>query len=179
MTKFLFIDTETLGLDPTKHSLIEVAMVLTDENLNTLDVFHYKIKHEIYHLNPAAIAVNGIDMSQHDRQASPLWNVRTYLRDFLSTLDDEAIPVGWNVGFDLGFIYANMLPKEELERYVSYRTIDLCSVARFMKLCGKLDNAGSLAHTARKLGIDNSKVHTALGDVEMTIEVMRKLKELM
>lgn len=176
--RYLFLDTETLGLDPMKHSLIEVGMILTNENLKVLDVFHTKIKHEMYYLNPAAITVNGIDFKQHEREAVPLSEVRVLFCDFLCHIDEEAIPVGWNIAFDLGFIYHNLMSKEELEHYVSYRTLDLCSVARFLKECGKLEVAGSLAHTAGKLGIDNSKAHTALGDVEMTIEVMRKLKEL-
>ena len=65
---FLFIDTETGGLDPARHSLLSVGLVVGDgpRVLNSLEIL---IRHEPYVVSAGGMAVNRIDLVQHSAAA--------------------------------------------------------------------------------------------------------------
>jgi oligoribonuclease len=49
--KFLFVDTETTGLNPQKDALLEVALIITDSKLNELEVYETVIHQSQYVLD--------------------------------------------------------------------------------------------------------------------------------
>lgn len=57
---YIFLDTETTGLSPERHEVIEVALITTDNQFNITGSHVYKIKpFNISRADPEALKVNG------------------------------------------------------------------------------------------------------------------------
>jgi DNA polymerase III epsilon subunit-like protein len=130
-----------------------------------------------------ALSVNKINLIEHDKIAVPAKDAKIALFNFLAENSkagkDKLTVVGWNIHFDLGFIYEHLLPKSEWEKSVSYRTLDLQPVGAMLKLAGKVPaTLGSLGSYAEHFGMDTSKAHDAKEDVKLTLGVFKKFKEL-
>lgn len=121
-------------------------------------------------------------------------------------LNAEIVLAGHNVHFDNDFILDKLnesfIRKSNVQLYATNELIgvrgiynpksyakvlknkanlDTAHIAQFLKLCGKLpkDLNVSLSELANYYKINNSQAHTAKGDVEMTIEVLKHmLKEV-
>jgi DNA polymerase-3 subunit epsilon len=94
-----FVDTETTGLDCTKHEIIEIA-IITEMGDGTLERWCTKIKPvRLLDADPKALEVNGYnDADWSDAPLLP--EVIEVIRDKLK----DGIVVGHNVSFDVGFI---------------------------------------------------------------------------
>jgi DNA polymerase III epsilon subunit-like protein len=57
MTKLVFIDTETLGLDPERHELWEVAMIVREDGTDTEWVWQFEVRH-LGDADPIALRIN-------------------------------------------------------------------------------------------------------------------------
>ncbi len=66
--KLLFIDTETGGLDPYKHSLLSLAMVIW-EDMEIIDSQELLINDGILSVTKEALSVNNIDIGKHKQSA--------------------------------------------------------------------------------------------------------------
>ncbi len=60
----LFLDTETGGLDPRKHSLLSIGLVVGDgpKVVNSLEIL---VRHEPFVVSAGGMKVNRIDLVQH------------------------------------------------------------------------------------------------------------------
>ena len=109
-------DTETSGLDPQKHNLLSVGGVLLDEELNEVGEFHEFMKHPEYCVQPDAMAVNKIDLrwlsanGKTQEQVADKFMQFLHLTDFQISLRSPIVFAGWNVGFDLSFVWENLEP---------------------------------------------------------------------
>lgn len=175
---YLFIDTETGGLT-TDCSLLQLAALIVNDQLEVVDSINLKIHpdDDIYRVKASALSVNKIDLVNHSSESV---NLSTAYFEFFAFLarhsgygEFKLTPVGWNINFDLNFIYAGF-GKLEFEKYCSYRTIDLQSVVLFHGASSVIP--GSLVKVASQLGIDTSAAHDALADCEMTLAVFKALK---
>lgn len=177
---YLFLDTETGGLDPAEHSLLTAHFALVDEgSLGVLDELALAIRpSEVYRVTAGALVLNKINLAAHWQSAEPAWDAAERLRGFLPTNAAfvKVVPVGWNVGFDINFVKQQLLP--EWSELVSYRTIDLQSVVRFLTDAGLMPKVNGLAGAAEFFGLDISGHHDAAFDTRLTIEVFRKVREL-
>lgn len=125
--KELFLDLETSGFDPVKHSILSIGMVVSSCSLDNYDSFYREVKYDELVIVPDSIEVNGfsflsqkgrIDPSQADEEAEEF--VRKHFHS------DNINIIGLNVGtFDFQFITRQM---PLLAKYLSYRTVDLNSL---------------------------------------------------
>jgi DNA polymerase-3 subunit epsilon len=181
----VFLDTETGGLDPLKHSLLQVALVIPDGD--SFIELQWDIRHNYYETTPQALAINGIDLDKHHMQATPasdaaneIWNVL----DTLHLVDGKILPVGHNIGFDIGFLAKFMLDHGyNLNNLVSYHKIDTVSILQFLRDCGKLPEnlmigSLSLEPICQKLGLVETQTHSALDDARLVRDLYSKLKTL-
>lgn len=180
--KLLFIDTETGGLDPQQHSLLEVAFGVWDDGV-IIDTLNLPIYHEVYNVTQQAMSINKIDLRKNDGGWTPAGAV-TQIQSFIGQhfLDDEERPalVGQNVGFDVGFLKTLFRPGD-YEYTFSHRTIDTASIIRFLQMSGVVQPFGTgLDDAIRYLGIpvEEGARHTALGDVRATAAVFNVLKRI-
>jgi DNA polymerase III epsilon subunit-like protein len=182
---YLFLDTETGGLDPDVHSLLSLGLV-AGEGSTVRESLEILVKHEPYVVSGGGMAVNRIDLVQHDRAAQPPAQAMATLQAFLQRHFPDPGPVtlvGHNVGFDRAFLavfYASLgCP---FEPRISHRIIDTHSLAAGLRDAGRLPLA-NLSSTALfkhfGISIPEAKRHTALGDALGTFELYWKLVELM
>lgn len=177
----LFMDVETGGIDPKTTDLLTAFFAVTDlegEVYNTLDV---KLKPEsgIYRVTPDALQVNGIDLCSHNKEATERYEAERQLTLMLDKYKtgEQFIPVGWNVGFDVSFVKEQLISQMMWNMFVSYRNLDLQAVYQFLYLSGKYKVSPSLSKVATYFGLDVSGQHDAKFDVELTIEVYKKMRK--
>jgi DNA polymerase III subunit epsilon len=182
---YLFLDTETGGLDAERHSLLSLGLVVGSEGTlrGSLEIL---IRHEPYVVSAGGMAVNRIDLVQHHKAAQEPEAALEALEAFTQTHFPGTGPitlVGHNVAFDRNFLATffarNGRPFEP--RY-SHRIIDTHSVAAALRDAGRLP-LESLSSSAlfQHFGIliPEEKRHTALGDALGTFELYWKLVGLL
>lgn len=178
----LFLDTETGGLDLERHSLLSIGLVVGDEGV-LRDSLEILIRHEPYVVSAGGLAVNRIDLVQHDRAAlepaAALARLDAFLLEHFPDPESSIVLAGHNVGFDRGFLTAFLTRHgRAVEPRISHRIIDTHSLAAALRDAGKLplDSLSSSALFAHfGIQIPEAKRHTALGDALGTFELYWKL----
>lgn len=178
--KLLFVDTETGGLEPGKHSLLEVALGVWEEGEIT-KTRNLPLVHDTYHVTQKALEINKIDLREPREGLYTPDAARMIITEFIQdNFDgDKAVLVGQNIHFDIGFL-TELFTKPVYEELFSHRTIDTASVLRFMNMAGIVDTGGSGLSDAIKafnIEIPEEDRHTALGDIKATAAVFNKLLE--
>jgi DNA polymerase-3 subunit epsilon len=117
--RLAFIDTETSGLDPTVHEILEFAV-----QFEGASPVHFKIRpRRIDKAEPKALEVNGykpenwLDALEPEVAAQ---QIAEWLKD--------CVIVGHNVGFDMSFIKA-FLKEMNVEAKIGYHLIDTVTLA--------------------------------------------------
>lgn len=185
MSKILFIDTETGGLDPTKHSLLSMALCLWVDG-NLIPSQEWYLKSPQYVITPEALALNKINLAKFDEVAIDKDEAIAQIVNWMSSCqvapDDFPITVGGhNVYFDLAFLDA-YYGSGYFAKSFSHRVVDTATILRFLCDAGKLPPelaSGSLSKALEyfKIGDDNKR-HSALTDVLDTATLYNRLIEL-
>ena len=64
----LFLDIETSGLDPIKHSILSLGIVVSFDGFENYHSFYEEIRYDELLITPEAIEINGIEFkSQKNR----------------------------------------------------------------------------------------------------------------
>jgi DNA polymerase III epsilon subunit-like protein len=182
----LFIDTETGGLDPRKHSLLSVALVV-GEGPKVTHSLEILIRHEPFVVSAGGMKVNRIDLVKHAAAAldpdMALGVMNVFLDQHFPHLCKPITLAGHNVAFDQAFLGAFVEGLgHSLEPRFSHRVVDTHSLAAALRDAGKLplENLGSSALFAHfGIEIPDAQRHTAMGDALATFELYWKLVELM
>lgn len=161
---YIFVDCETGGLTPD-YSLFALGVIITDANFNELDRREFLFRLSEIHTTPQALMVNHIDVAQCGFNTDTFHDAVAFLYKYEK---EKYIFAGWNVQFDMLF----------LDRYVpshvrSHRMLDIQSVYRFMY---PHQNA-NLISASKSLGITLEPNHTAMRDIECTLQIARVLKQ--
>ena len=169
----IWIDMEMSGLNPETERILEIAIIVTDAHLNTIATAPVWVVHQ----EDAVL------------DAMDAWNKGTHGRSGLidkvkaSTLDEATVEAqciaflkqyikagiapmcGNTVGQDRRFL-ARYMPK--LEAYFHYRNID---VSTLKELCKRW-------HPELLKGFTKQQAHTALADIEESIEELKYYREM-
>ena len=182
--KYLFCDVESGGPE-LEHSLLSAYFVVIDENLQTvygeLDL-KSKPNNGNYLVRGEALGINGIDLVQHDKEAITESRAATLLYEFLEEHSPNGsiklMPGGHGIEKDITFIKEHLT--KNWNKFVSYRYLDTGCIVQFLKLTGKVprDLGGSLKELGEYFNVPISDLHTAKGDTLLTIEVLKKLRDL-
>ncbi|WP_067924064.1 3'-5' exonuclease [Alicyclobacillus shizuokensis] len=179
----LFIDTETGGLNPDKHSLLQVAMQLYDGE-NEHEPFTLFIKHEEYVVTEEAMRINGLSLSDINKYGftptEAVSQILSWIRE-MDLMKEKPTLAGHNIHFDRRFLQKLFRDGScDLDNFFSYRTLDTASVIRFLKDAEILpaDFPDGLHDAAKALGIRVVDAHTAIGDVRVNIQLYKRLKQL-
>jgi DNA polymerase-3 subunit epsilon len=160
----IYLDTETTGLDPAVHEVIEVAVVREEVFYpytgpgTVTETRCWKIApRHIETASPEALKVNGYT-PEGWAGAVPFGDIAEELVGLLK----GGTLIGHNPKFDTGFLAAE-LKRAGVDARISHRTIDTTTVA-FMAwgLDGKLKL--SLDSLRDHLGLSRDGAHTALKD---------------
>lgn len=178
--KVIVLDTETGGLDPQKHSLLQVAMMAC-ENGKVVDKIKINIVHDTYHVTARAMEVNKIYLATHqgltpEKAAVEIMN---FVRKHFPS---PAQTVGHNVSFDIGFMKVLFASQGiNCDDFFSYRLLDTSSFARILAFSGVIEKAGSLGQVAEQFNIpfDESALHDALVDCDVTYKLLLEMTKLL
>lgn len=162
MKKYVVCDTETGGLNPRLNALISVAAIGLDENLNEIGRYYTVVKDtEDKLIEEKALEVNGFTVEQIAKEGKDVAKVMGIMK----RLFDGAIPVFHNGPFDAAFLNLRGLHITEC--------IDTLSIARY-KFSGQ---SARLGDVTQRFGFSVENAHHSLGDVLMTINILRKFAE--
>ena len=166
---FTVFDTETTGLEPQSGDrIIEIAAVRLKgrekiAQFQTLVNPHRKV-------SEAAFKVNRITPVMLENAP----DMETVMPKFLDFIKDSCL-CSYNAPFDLEFLNneLKLMGKGDLEAAV---VVDLLAMAR--RLIPGLERY-SLSFVSERLGIKFTQEHRALSDVELTLKLFAKLKEIL
>lgn len=175
----LFIDTETGGTDPRRHTLLQVAAVAYKDGkiLGQLQ-FNNRVTH--YTTTEEAMKINGLDLQDvYNTGVTPSDGVQM-LNNFIKRHfgDEKPILAGHNVSFDKYFIQYQLYENNGLNinDFISYRMLDTMSLLWGLHFAGKVPKEACSSSGAFKyFGIEVEGRHTALGDCLATVKLFEKL----
>jgi DNA polymerase-3 subunit epsilon len=181
--RLLFIDTETGGLDPGKHSLLSLAMVAWEDS-QIIDSTEILVNDGILSVTAEALSVNRIDIEKHKQSALPPTLAMDEILSFIGKYfpgQGKITLAGHNVHFDAAFLnvfYSRN--NKDFSKYFSHRFIDTSSILHYLYLAGKIKHRAISSDEAFALfDIKVKGRHTALGDAIATAELFTKLLSLL
>ena len=184
----LYIDTETTGLDPTKHAIHQIAarLVVNGEEearfVCRLDPFTYPWVVEV---EDEALAISGrtmADLTLAAGQDEVFGKFIDFLNVFVNPDEKESrvIFAGYNTPFDRPFVQAWFDANEErMDAYFqkSYRDDDVLDLARHLRRLHIVDTPNTqLGTMCKHYGIPHD-AHDADGDIAATIALHRAMAE--
>ncbi len=175
------MDCEMGGRD-LKYSLLTAFFMVTDANHNVLGELYLRVKPDDgdYIVSGQGMAVNGIDLIEHDKIAMPYKQAKSILFNFLKTHSalSKLTPVGHGVKGDIEHVIDKLISPGSWEQHNTYHYIDTSVVLQFLRACGKmpLDCDGSVKALATYFGIPvDGVLHDAAVDTKVTAAVFRKM----
>ena len=175
-----FVDLEMTGLDPFRHEIIEVGIVLARQvegeggkgDIEFVAEYNIQLKPEhIANADPKGLEINKFykrDWSAAVKQKVGLQRVREIL--------DGTVFIAQNVALDWAFLqYAGSLHGIDFDKAVHYHKLDLASM-----VFGKMYHEPklfkfSLREMTVHFDVTNQDAHTALADARATFEVCKKM----
>jgi DNA polymerase III alpha subunit (gram-positive type) len=183
------LDNETGGLGDDV-SLLSTYVEVVDEQFNVIDSIELFVKpnNSIYKVEAGGLEVNKINLIEHDKIAITYSEAGQKLFQFLKKNSQDGkiklIPVGKNVMFDIVGLQRHLLSKSNMEKFVSYRVIDITGLAMGLQIKGKLpsDMSLSLSSLAKYFDVYSlveGNAHEAKYDTKVTMLVYKKLLDLL
>ena len=177
--RLLFIDTETGGLDPDRHSLLSLAMVVWEDR-EIIDSQEILINDGILSVTEEALSVNRIDIDQHKLTAIPPSLAIEEILQFTGKHfhgEEKITLAGHNVHFDISFLRSFFSGNNrDFSLYFSHRIIDTSSILHYLFLAGHIKQKAISSDDAFDLlGIEVSGRHTAIGDAIATALLFTRL----
>jgi DNA polymerase-3 subunit epsilon len=173
-----FLDVETTGLDPQRHEVIQIGVVLAKQieregnvgpAIEKIDEFEIKIKPErLEDAEEDALRINGY--SEADWMFAP--DLKNAM-DFVSKKLAGTVQVSHNLTFDSAFIEKSF-ERAGLENPMLRYKLDTISIA-FARLYNRRDVKYSLRYLCDLFQIKNENAHTALADARALYEVYKKM----
>lgn len=168
-----WMDLEMTGLDPTRHTIVEIATLVTDDDLELVAEGPDLVVHQ----PPAALAeMDDVVVAMHTRSGLlPAIEASTvtleeageatlaFLREHLA---EGAVPLcGNSIGTDRRFLAAH-LPR--IEAFLHYRSVDVSTLKELIKRW----NPALLDGAPRK-----AEGHRALDDIRESVNELRYYRE--
>ncbi len=188
---YLAFDCETGGLNPATADLLTLYMAIVDENFKVMEELDLKTKPDGGRLPVAeagALKVNGIDLHKHladpetitysEAKEKIVAMIKKYLKKHGKY--SNITPLGQNVGFDIEWLQYHILPKDDYNKLIHYGKVDTKMCVDFLKDSGWFPrDIGNLGSIAKHLNVPLSNAHNAKSDTLATVEIYKKLLELM
>ena len=177
--RLLFIDTETGGLDPDKHSLLSLAMVIW-EDMEIIDSQEILINDGILSVTKEALSINKIDIEKHKQSAISSSQAIEKMFLFISKhfpRQGKITLAGHNVHFDAYFLRSFLSANNKnFSEFFSHRIIDTSSILYYLYLAGHIKHKAISSDEAFDLfDIKVEGRHTALGDAIATAKLFTRL----
>lgn len=186
---YIGIDVETGGI-PMDRSLLTAYFSIMNSSLEEIKGLYLELKpngDDPYLVDAEGLEVNGINIVEHHKRAISLSEggkqLRELLRDFSEGGKKRLTPIGHGINFDIRCLQLHLLNKNEMNKYLSYRTVDTASIAKFLQIQGKIPDSvsGSLTSLVEHFNLSeqlSGRAHTADYDVKASALVLREMLAL-
>lgn len=190
MSKYIVLDTETTGLHPCKHGLIQFAAIALDEHLEIQDTICLDINPgDEIEVSQEALKINGFTDERIKKGVSYSKFCHLF-NDFCEkNFEDRPVAVGQFYPFDyavLEVVFSKCKLEEKiLQKWLTNDFLDTKVIANYINLRETINNRPkpfvstslSKPEGLRKILEINPElgIHDALGDVLATREVLLKL----
>ena len=182
--KLFFVDLETTGLTPSRHSIIDIAIITTNEMGMGIKEYNSKARPTEYAIEIAekkALEVNKYNANDW-AMAPEIWQVdQAICETFGDSNNPEYIPIGWNINFDVNFMMQHFAGGtrfftngESSSFRFHHHSLDLMSMG-WPKGLFNFAKKPHLSDLCQLLSIPVQNEHTALGDVKMYLACYLKL----
>lgn len=187
MRLYLAMDNETGGL-ADNISLLSSYLEVFDDDFNSIDSLELYVKPNdgVYLVQAEGMSINKIDLIEHDKIAITYSEAGQKLFKFLQKNSNDGeiklIPVGKQVHGDVRWLQQHLLGKKTMDKFVSYRQIDITGLAMGLQIKGKLpsDLSLSLSSLVKYFGVEiPGNAHEAKYDTQATILVWVELLNLL
>lgn len=182
MNPLVFIDTETGGLDPEKHSLLSIALVVWKRDEGIIASKELFIKSQEYSFTKEAQKINKFDKAQHEINALEPKDVISQIELFLSKYYPalkEIELAGHNTQFDVAFLKTFLKQNNRsFNQLFSHRIVDTYSLLKLLTDAALIPegiNSSAKAFSYYKIKVENR--HSALGDAIATANLYAKMVE--
>ena len=183
-------DSETGGLDENSADLLTAYFAIMDEDYKILDELDLKLKPDdrLPIAEAGALKVNGIDIQKHIADPATVTYsegkklLTAMIKKYLKKRGrfSNIMPFGYNVPFDERWCKKHLLPPSEWESMIHYKSVDVMKTVDDLKRFGWFPKElGSLGTVVDYLGIPKRAAHNAKEDTLMTIDVDKKIVEIM
>lgn len=182
---FISVDTETTGLNPDIHEILELKATALTRDLQYLGFFYAKIKMKC----PEKASAEALKINGHSEEA---WkdaqepedvykNFQNWIEEMKKTVpylteykNHDPIPLGQNPGFDVDMIVRNAKRYDTSIKF-SYHRFDLVTLSMLMDILKNKDwqKSYSLGNVAKAYDIEVSNAHTAIGDEVMHMRLLQ------
>lgn len=189
MNRLLFVDVETGGLNPKEHSLLSVGLAVWESGV-IIDKVEYFVAEDKYNVTAKAMEINKLNLAEVYEKGISTEELSSEIHNFVKkhftkeSIFGKATLAGWNVAFDIAFLKELFVKNDREELFnstFSYRNIDIAGIVAFYNLMNvfySTQEIGSLDSAMKYFNLSCENRHSALGDVEVTIQVFNKLCEL-
>tara|TARA_R110001606_G_scaffold398569_1_gene577938 strand:+ start:1956 stop:2552 length:597 start_codon:yes stop_codon:yes gene_type:complete len=176
----IVLDIETTGLNPLKHSIVEIGAL---DFSNPENQFYQKCQiWEGAEIDPFALKINGYSESQcQDLNKASLEQILINFIDWLDEIEDRTI-AGHNVDFDISFLKAS-IKRYNIDYNFGFRKVDQHSLIYAHHL--KFNKKPSLKNHLSNLGGDKimeyvglptePKPHSGINGAKFEAEAMSRL----
>lgn len=182
---FVAFDLETGGTDAKINAILTAYFMVLDKDLNLIEDLELYFKPpEAAIIEDGALKANGIQMNEHLGRL----DLVTYTQgaERLAELlkkhkpkRSKLRPMGYNIPFDIKFITQNLIDSESWDSLTHYALADAFNVVNFLKDADFLpQELGSLGSVVKHFNLNEGLYHTAKDDVKMSVEVYKKLREV-
>lgn len=180
-TDLVFVDTETTGLDPKVHELIDIGFVRVKQTWHDTENPEFTVVEEwsqkirplhIEVADPVSLKINGYTVTG--------WNDAVTLEVAMKEFAQKVaggIMVAHNVSFDAGFLDM-AFSKCGIPNPMHYHRLDTVSMA-YAKLHNTPDvTRFSLGELCKYFSIENHSAHSALSDAKACFLLFKELMKL-
>jgi len=177
--KLLFLDTETGGTDPNKHSLLSMALVVW-QDYKIVDSVEILIDDGFLNVTEEAMKINKIDLENHKKNSISINEAVKkffYFIDKYFSRNERIVLAGHNIAFDINFIKNFLLANNyNFSDRFSHRCVDTSSILYYLYCTGVIKSKEVSSQEA----FDFFKIsvmgrHTAKGDAVATAELFNVL----
>lgn len=183
MSKVLYFDTETTGLDPKINDIIQLAMIIEIDGV-VKGEYNFKCQPFDYDsIEPEALLTHGIKVDEIRTFPKPAAFYNDLMMVFDGCVDrfnkaDKFLPAGYNTVFDLNFLAeflkkANPGDKYGLGSFIKWAPFDLLAHLRNKAFVKGSDLPNFKLETVAKAHGIELDAHDALADIRAARELCK------
>ena len=172
----IFIDTEVTGLNPSKHDILSLAIVVVD-NDKVIDFVQFnrsgdlRIDVDLLRNMPLERLHNSLINPLPEKEfKQSVTNVLTKYKN------EDTYIFGYNISFDISFL--KIFFKDDYYKLFSARVIDVKSILEYLVIKEKLPKNINAVNVFEQMGIGIKKEQTCLSDACATWELYKRLLEV-